>query len=119
MYRNYAFTIPGALFDSARVDGASDFILFSKIFLPISRPAMIVIFIFQFIWTWNDLLFGLVLAESTRPVMTALSKLTGLPYGDASDGDIGGCAHGSPPGDDYFVRSAALLRPGFTISLEK
>jgi multiple sugar transport system permease protein len=77
VYRNYAFTLPHELFEAARVDGASNWHSYLHIFLPLSKAAFIVIFMFQFIWTWNDLLFGLVLAERHRPVMTALSKLAG------------------------------------------
>lgn len=119
VYRNYALTIPKDLFDSARIDGASDLTMFLRVFLPISRPALAVVFIFQFIWTWNDLLFGLVLAESTRPVMTALSKLTGLRAGTPPTVVLSGALISAVPAviilfslQRYFVR-------GFTISLEK
>ena len=77
VYRNYSRSMQFATFEASRIDGAGDWQTFFYIFLPMSRPAFLVVFIFQFTWTWNDLLFGLVLSESKRPIMTAISKLVG------------------------------------------
>ena len=119
IYRNYAFTIPKAIFDSARIDGASDYVLFLRIFLPVSRPALMVIFTFQFIWTWNDLLFGLVLAESTRPAMTALSKLTGLRTGTPPTVTLAGAIMAAIPATIILFSLQRYFVRGFTINLEK
>jgi multiple sugar transport system permease protein len=119
VYRNYAFTIPHELFEAAKVDGASNWHSYLRIFLPLSKAAFIVVFIFQFIWTWNDLLFGLILSERHRPVMTALSKLAGQRGGTPATVLGTGAILASIPTvlillslQRYFVR-------GFTISTEK
>lgn len=119
VYRNYAFTLPRELFEAAKVDGSSNWYSYRHIFLPLSRAAFIVVFIFQFIWTWNDLLFGLVLSEKHRPVMTALSRLAGQRGAVPPTVLIAGAIIASLPTivlllslQNYFVR-------GFTISTEK
>jgi alpha-glucoside transport system permease protein len=48
--------LPRDIIESARVDGATDFQIFTKIILPLSFPALASFAIFQFLWTWNDLL---------------------------------------------------------------
>jgi multiple sugar transport system permease protein len=79
LLRNYYITIPTDILDAARIDGASYFRIYSKIFLPLSLPAIVVGITFQFVWIWNDLFFGLLLTQSinTRPIMAGLSTLIG------------------------------------------
>lgn len=77
--RSFFATIPGELQDAARVDGGTDFGIFWRIFLPLAKAPIAVLFLFQFIWIWNDLLFGLVLSASdgVRPIMPTLAGLQG------------------------------------------
>lgn len=77
--RSFFATVPGELQDAARVDGGTDFGIFWRIFLPLARAPIAVLFLFQFIWIWNDLLFGLVLSASdgVRPIMPTLAGLQG------------------------------------------
>jgi len=79
LMRNYMSTIPTALYESARIDGLTNFQIYWKIYLPLSKSAFAVGFIFQWIWIWNEFLFGLVLTsdESARPIATGLSSLSG------------------------------------------
>ena len=65
--------LPKDLIESARVDGASDFEIFTKIILPLSFPALASFSIFQFLWVWNDLLVALVFlgAQDEKLVLTA------------------------------------------------
>ena len=79
LLRNYLITIPSDLQDAARIDGLSYFGMYWRIFLPLSLPAIAVGITFQFIWIWNDLLFGLVLTSSptTRNIMAGITTLSG------------------------------------------
>jgi len=79
LLRNYFITIPQDLFDAARIDGLSYFKIYLHIFLPLSLPALVVGFTIQFVWIWNDLLFGMVLTSSvnTRNVMAGLTTISG------------------------------------------
>jgi len=119
VYRNYAYTLPGEIFDAAKVDGASKWKSFIKIFLPMSKPAFVVAFIFQFIWTWNDLLFGLILTERYRPIMTALSKLQGARGGVPVTILIAGALIASIPTIIVLLSLQRFFVRGFTLTTEK
>ena len=77
--RNHFISIPHDLVDAARLDGATSPRIYWNVFVPLSMNAFASVFILQFTWIWNDLLFGLVLSRSAnvRPIMTALAALGG------------------------------------------
>ena len=60
LLRNYMAGLPRDLIENARVDGATEFQIFTKLILPLSFPALASFAIFQFLWTWNDLLVAKV-----------------------------------------------------------
>ena len=64
LLRNYMVGLPRDIIESAKVDGATDFQVFTKIVLPLSFPALAAFAIFQFLWTWNDLLVAKVFLPS-------------------------------------------------------
>ncbi len=66
LLRNFFGALPRDLFESAYLDGASDLRVFFRIVLPLSVPAMAALAIFQFLWTWNDLLVALVFLGSPK-----------------------------------------------------
>jgi len=66
LLRNFFGSLPRDLFESAYLDGASDIRVFFRIVLPLSMPAIAALAIFQFLWTWNDLLVALVLLQDTN-----------------------------------------------------
>ncbi len=73
LLRNYMAGLPRDIIENARVDGATDFQIFTKIILPLSYPALASFAIFQFLWTWNDLLVAkvfLIDATGQTTVMT-------------------------------------------------
>lgn len=75
--RNHMITIPKEVSEAAQLDGATWWTVFTRLFLPLSRSALAAAFIFQFVWVWNELLFGITLSysEEIRPVMAALAGL--------------------------------------------
>jgi len=58
--------------ESARIDGASEFRIFLRLILPLGLPAIASLAIFQFLWTWNDLLVALVFGGDTKPITVAI-----------------------------------------------
>lgn len=73
LLRNYMVGLPRDIIENAKVDGATDFQIFTKIILPLSFPALASFAIFQFLWTWNDLLVAkvfLIDATGDTTVMT-------------------------------------------------
>ncbi|WP_018756235.1 carbohydrate ABC transporter permease [Paenibacillus terrigena] len=56
LLRQFFNTLPNELYDSGKIDGASELRMFSSIALPLSGPALATVAIFSFVWSWNDLL---------------------------------------------------------------
>ena len=57
---NYISTLPRETLESAFIDGASHFVVFTRLVLPLSVPALASFAIFQFLWVWNDYLVALI-----------------------------------------------------------
>jgi alpha-glucoside transport system permease protein len=72
LLRNFFIGIPKDLIEAARIDGASELYIFLRVILPLGLPAIASLGIFQFLWTWNDLLVALTLARSTQPITVAI-----------------------------------------------
>ncbi len=68
LLRNFFRALPTALFESASMDGASPFLIFYRIVIPLSIPSIASLAIFQFLWVWNDLLVALIYLGGTRDV---------------------------------------------------
>jgi alpha-glucoside transport system permease protein len=60
LLRNFFGALPSDLIESARIDGASNWRIFTSILLPLSVPSLASLVIFQFMWVWNDLLVALI-----------------------------------------------------------
>ncbi len=74
LLRNYMVGLPRDIIENARVDGATEFQIFTKIILPLSFPALASFAIFQFLWTWNDLLVALVFLIDSTGETTVMTK---------------------------------------------
>jgi alpha-glucoside transport system permease protein len=74
LLRNYMVGLPRDIIENARVDGATEFQIFTKIILPLSFPALASFAIFQFLWTWNDLLVALVFLIDSSGETTVMTK---------------------------------------------
>ncbi|MBA7604074.1 L-arabinose transport system permease protein AraQ [subsurface metagenome] len=60
LLRQFFLAIPMELSDAAKIDGCSEFRIYWNIVLPLSRPALFAVALFEFLWTWNDFLMPLV-----------------------------------------------------------
>ena len=79
LLRNYMVGLPRDIIENAKVDGATDFQIFTKIILPLSFPALASFAIFQFLWTWNDLLVAKVfLIDSTGQTTVMTNQIVEL-----------------------------------------
>jgi alpha-glucoside transport system permease protein len=72
LLRNFFIGIPKDILESARIDGASELTIFLRLILPLGLPAIASLGIFQFLWTWNDLLVALTFARNTQPTTVAI-----------------------------------------------
>jgi alpha-glucoside transport system permease protein len=72
LMRNFFVGIPKDILESARIDGASELTIFFRLMLPLALPAIASLAIFQFLWTWNDLLVALTYGRNTQPITVAI-----------------------------------------------
>ncbi len=72
LLRNFFIGIPKDILESARIDGASEVRIFLRLIMPLGLPAIASLAIFQFLWTWNDLLVALTMARNTQPITVAI-----------------------------------------------
>jgi glucose/mannose transport system permease protein len=79
IFWGYYRQLPRELVEAAKVDGAGVVSTYRLVFLPLSIPAFIVAFIFQFTSIWNDFLFGIVVVPNPKvqPITVALNNLSG------------------------------------------
>jgi alpha-glucoside transport system permease protein len=78
LLRNYIGSLPSSIIESARIDGADHFKIFTRLIIPLSVPVLASFAIFQFLWVWNDLLVALIFlgGEPRNRVLTqALMEL--------------------------------------------
>jgi multiple sugar transport system permease protein len=96
LLRQFFMTIPRELDEAARIDGASEFLIYRKVILPLSKPALATLAIFHFMYNWNDFLWPLVITSSShaRTLPAGLTLFAG-----------------------QFVIEHAVLMAGATISL--
>lgn len=88
MLYSYFSQVPNELIDAARADGASDLRILHTIVLPISIPPIVTVFLYSFMWSWNDLLYSLtlIISDDKRTVGPGLL----LNYLNESNADYGG-----------------------------
>ncbi|MCY9784382.1 carbohydrate ABC transporter permease [Nocardiopsis sp. EMB25] len=73
LLRNFFVGIPRDLLEAARMDGASEWRIFRRVVLPVARPALASLAVFQFLWVWNDMLVALVFTSpESAPLTVAL-----------------------------------------------
>jgi alpha-glucoside transport system permease protein len=78
LMRNFYTGIPKDLLEAARIDGANEWMMFRRIVLPLGKPALASLAIFQFLWVWNDLLVALVFLANNPHVPITVAIFTQL-----------------------------------------
>lgn len=75
LLRNFFLQVPSELLEAARLDGASEWRIFRTVILPLGLPAIASLAIFQFLWTWNDMLVALIFTNSqSQPLTVAIQS---------------------------------------------
>jgi alpha-glucoside transport system permease protein len=77
LLRSFFVGLPRDLFESAKIDGSSEFRIFAQIVLPLSVPSLAALTIFQFLWVWNDLLVALIYVQNPalRPLTVGINQM--------------------------------------------
>ncbi|MCC9711286.1 carbohydrate ABC transporter permease [Streptomyces sp. MNU76] len=70
LLRNYFAEMPKEMLEAARMDGGGEWRIFTRLVLPVGRPALASLAIFQFLWVWNDMLVALLFADSSAQPLT-------------------------------------------------
>jgi multiple sugar transport system permease protein len=81
LLRQFFMTIPDELSDAARVDGASELQVLTRVIVPLAKPAIAAVALFNFLYNWNDLFAPLLYLGENRRLWTltmALSEFRGL-----------------------------------------
>jgi multiple sugar transport system permease protein len=88
MLYSYFSQVPDELIDAARADGAGDFRIFHTIVVPISIPPIVTVFLYSFMWSWNDLLYSMtiIISDEKRTIGPGLL----LTYLNEVNSDWGG-----------------------------
>ena len=84
LLRQFFLTIPEELSDAARVDGAGELQILTRVIVPLAKPAIAAVALFQFLYSWNDFFSPLLYAGSNPDTWTlavALTQLTALSRG--------------------------------------
>ncbi len=76
--KGYFDSVPNAVFEAARLDGASNFEVFAKVTLPLSKPMVVYTMLTQFAWPWSDVLLPKLLLKD-REMWTVAVGLFNLP----------------------------------------
>ncbi|MBL9034923.1 MAG: carbohydrate ABC transporter permease [Rhodospirillaceae bacterium] len=91
-------TLPKEIFESARIDGASDLLILLKIVIPLSLPALLTLVVVNALYVWNDLLIAIIFLQddSKRTLMAGISVFQGR-YGDQIPLTMAGMVFASAP----------------------
>jgi ABC-type glycerol-3-phosphate transport system permease component len=78
--RGFFLTVPWEIQEAAKIEGATNFQILYKVMMPMAKAPILLVFLIQFTWIWNDLLFGMVLSRSVgvRPITTVLAGMKDL-----------------------------------------
>jgi multiple sugar transport system permease protein len=82
LLRQFFTTIPQSLSDAARIDGANEFYIYRRIILPLAKPALATVILFQFIFCWNDYLGPVIYLNNQNDFPLSLGLA--LIFGDYS-----------------------------------
>jgi len=111
MLFSYFAQVPSELIEAARADGAGELRIFHTIVLPVSVPALVTVFLYAFMWSWNDLLYSmtLIVSEEKRTIGPALL----LNYLNETNADWGGAMAASIIASLPVLLAFAVLQKSF------
>jgi multiple sugar transport system permease protein len=76
LLRQFFLTIPEELSDAARVDGASEFQIMTRVIVPLAKPAIAAVALFNFLYNWNDLFAPLLFVGTNQDLWTLTIALS-------------------------------------------
>ncbi|RIX53149.1 carbohydrate ABC transporter permease [Paenibacillus nanensis] len=116
IFRQFFSTLPKEMEEAARIDGAGALRIFFKVMLPISRSAIVVVFLFSFVWAWNDAYFPsmYMFGASDVPLSVGLSKLNAQLAMEAQEGGLRAFLEPIKMGASFLIILPLLVLYAFT-----
>ncbi|OXS52825.1 ABC transporter permease [Cohnella sp. CIP 111063] len=116
IFRQFFSTLPKEMEEAARIDGAGAFRIFFRVMLPISRSAIVVVFLFSFVWSWNDAYFPsmYMFGASDVPLSVGLSKLNAQLVTEAQEGGLRAFLEPVKMGASFLIIMPLLVLYAFT-----
>jgi multiple sugar transport system permease protein len=108
MLFSYFSQVPNELIEAARADGAGELRIFHTIVLPISIPPLVTVFLYGFMWSWNDLLYSMTLIVSDEKRTIGPGLL--LNYLNETNADWGGAMAASLVASLPIIVAFALMQ---------
>ncbi|WP_046175655.1 carbohydrate ABC transporter permease [Domibacillus indicus] len=118
--RPFFLSIPKGLEEAAVMDGCNSFTAFTRIILPLTKPIVLTVSTFSFLFAWGDLIFALTLAtdEKIRPLTMGLTKFIGQ-YGTQWDNLMAVSTIAAAPIILAFLFLQKYIVSGITAGAEK
>ena len=118
--RNFIKELPFELIEAARADGATEIYIYTKIIIPLMRPALAALGVLIFTFIWNDYFWALVLvqSDSVRPVTVGLQALRGQWVASWNLIAAGSIVCALPPVIMFFILQKQFIR-GLTFGAVK
>lgn len=117
LLRNFMHGIPKDLDESARIDGASDFTIYARVILPCMYPAMMVVALFGFTGSWNDLMWpSLAITSPNRLTLTAGIRLINDSYGGRYERVLAACMLAMIPTVILYLFARKYFMQGLQLS---
>ncbi|RAV19429.1 carbohydrate ABC transporter permease [Paenibacillus contaminans] len=90
IFRQFFMTLPRELEDAALIDGAGPFRVYWRVMIPLAKPAILVVFLFSFVWHWNEtFVTGMMLGGKDLPLSLSLFNLNKVLSGLYPDAEAG------------------------------
>jgi multiple sugar transport system permease protein len=90
IFRQFFMTLPRELEDAALIDGAGPFRVYWRVMIPLAKPAILVVFLFSFVWHWNEtFVTGMMLGGQDLPLSLSLFNLNKVLSGLYPDAEAG------------------------------
>ena len=112
LLRQFFMSVPEDLADAARVDGASDWQIMTRIMVPLSKPAIAAIALFNFLYNWNDFFGPLLFVGDNPHLFTLAIGLDAVPWSAPRrvQPDHGGFRDVHDPGDPVLPGPEGVRR---------
>lgn len=116
LLRNFLHEVPKELDEAARIDGANEWGIYSKIILPCISPAMTVVGLFTFTSAWNDMMWpSLAITTSNRLTLTAGIRLVNDSYGGYPERVLAACMLAAIPTLAVYLVAHKHIIKGLTL----